>query len=277
VTSAANHDQADYWNELAPSWIEAERHTHLVGGPFGEAAMQRLGLAAGQSALDIGCGTGDTTAALAATAGSALGVDIAAAMIAEAQRRHAGTNADFQVADVQVDDLGGRRFDAAFSRFGVMFFEDLTAAFINIHNLLVPGGRLAFASWADLFANEWMFVPGSAVVTVTGTIPPMPGPGEPGPFTLADADVITATLTAAGFSDVEVAPLERVIDLPADEVESMVQLSRGVGPVREAIVASDDEHLTDRILAAVREALHEKVEHDRLRLTAVANIVSATA
>ncbi len=74
-----------------------------------------------------------------------------------------------------------------------MFFSDPAAAFANIHASLARGGALGLACWSNIFANEWMFVPGSAVVAVTGALPPMPAPGEPGPFSLEDPNVVTRT------------------------------------------------------------------------------------
>ena len=174
MAEAPNREQAEFWDELAPDWAEAERHSSMVAGLFGDAAMARLAPAHGEHVVDVGCGTGDTTVALArmvAPDGTALGVDIAAGMVDIARRRHGDSTARFEVADLQVAGLaglGGRPFDAAYSRFGVMFFADPLAAFANIVSLLRPGGRLAFACWQDLFSNEWMFVPGAAVVGVTG-------------------------------------------------------------------------------------------------------------
>src|SRR6185369_461120 len=110
-------------------------------------------------------GAGTTTLALAKAVGSsgeAVGVDIAPAMVRAAQE-HAGAvgieHAKFVTADAQVDDLGDSRYDAAYSRFGVMFFSDPSAAFANIRSSLRTDGTLAFTCWADIFANEWMFVP----------------------------------------------------------------------------------------------------------------------
>jgi SAM-dependent methyltransferase len=281
MTSNANREQAEFWDESAASWIEAGERRDVIVAPFGRAAMEALDPKPGDAVVDIGCGTGDTTAALAAKVepgGSALGVDISTEMVAEAKRRHAGVhNLGFTVADVQVDDLGGRRFAGAFSQFGIMFFADPAAAFANIRSLLAPSGRLAFCCWQDVFANEWMLLSGMAVTNVTGSLPPMPGPGEPGPFTLADPDVIKGLLTGAGFTDVDVTPLNVVIDQPESDIESFVALARRVGPIREAIHAADDEHFTDRLLAAAREILHDKVSAGRLQMTSGANIVSARA
>jgi SAM-dependent methyltransferase len=282
MAADTNQEQAEFWDELAPDWAEVDRQSSIVAGPFGDAAMARLAGQHGEHVLDIGCGTGDTTLALAAMVapdGSALGADIAPGMVEIARRRHADSSARFEVVDVQVasiGDLGGRPFDAAFSRFGVMFFDDRTAAFANIRALLRPGGRLAFTCWQDVFSNEWMFVPGAAVVEVTGELPPMPGPGEPGPFSLADPDEISTVLGDAGFVDVEITPTNREVDLSQSAAVSLLDLIERVGPVREALRDADAEVRT-RILGAVRAALDDRVVDGRLRLSAAAHVVSATA
>jgi SAM-dependent methyltransferase len=167
-------------------------------------------------------------------------------------------------------------FDAVFSRFGVMFFADPPAAFRHIHSLVKPGGRMAFACWQDLFSNEWMLVPGAAVITVTGHFPELPEPGAPGPFSLADAEHVRSLLGDAGFSDVSVTPHNEIVALPDTRVESIVELSRSIGPVRDAL-AGADETLTTAILDQVRADLSAKVTDGQLRLTAGANIVSARA
>lgn len=282
MTDDANLRQAEFWDEIAPAWAAAEHHTELVAGRFGALAINRLGLEAGQRVLDVGCGTGATTLELAravAPNGEALGVDISAAMVEIARDRAGGAAQDgarFEVADVQVDDVDAGSFDAVFSRFGVMFFADPAAAFVRIRTLLRPGRRLAFCCWQDLFSNEWMFVPGAAVIGVTGELPTMPGPGEPGPFSLADPAHIVALLSDAGFDDVDVTPHSELVVLPETNVESIVDMSRHVGPVHEALRDADDD-LASRVLAAVRDALLAKVTDGELRLSAAALIASARA
>ena len=180
------------WREpLAPTWVELDDHHEAILAPFGLLAMARLGLAAGQRVLDIGCGSGTTTLDLAGRVGptgEVVGVDIAPTMLARANQRgkEAGaTNVEFVEADVQVQELGEpSTFDVAFSRFGVMFFSDPVAAFRNVRRALKPGGVLGFACWQDIVANEWLSVPGQAIMSVTGQVPPMPSPEEPGPLQL---------------------------------------------------------------------------------------------
>ena len=280
--TTANEAQSEFWEELAPAWLASEDHTEIVSARFGVAAMDRLAVRAGQRVLDIGCGSGATTLELARRVGpegEAVGIDIAPAMVTAAQEHATAAgvgNASFFAADAQVEALGASPFDAAFSRFGVMFFADPHAAFANIRRALRPDGVLAFACWDNLFANEWMFVPGSAVVTATGSLPPMPGPTDPGPFSLADPARVEAVLTAAGFTQIEVTPHAESIVLPEAQLESYVTLSRRVGPVREALRTADAETAT-RIDDAVRAALSERLDHGELRLSAAALVVHAHA
>jgi SAM-dependent methyltransferase len=157
-----------------------------------------------------------------------------------------------------------------------MFFADTAAAFANIRRSLAPGGRFAFACWQPVVANEWMFIPGAAVVTVTGQLPPMPGLDEPGPFLLSDPERVRSLLDAAGFTGIDVTPLAQTVVVPADRVDEFAAHTRRIGPVREALRTADADTAA-RIEAAVRAALHEKVADGRLELSAGALIVTATA
>jgi len=277
---APNDEQSEFWQELAPNWLASADHTELVSGPFGAAAMDCLQVGVGQRVLDVGCGDGSTTLELARRVGprgEAVGVDIAPAMLVAA-REHAAAqgvqNASFVVADAQTESLGSSRFDAVFSRFGVMFFAEPVAAFANIRASVRDGGVIAFACWDNLFANEWMFLPGSAVVQVTGSPPPMPAPDAPGPFSLADPDRVTTVLTDAGFSNVTVTTHEHPVVLPEADIESLISLSQRVGAVREALRTADADTAA-RIVDAVRATLTARVEDGHLRLSAAAHIVRA--
>ena len=98
----------------------------------------------------------------------------------EAARLGAG-NVEFLHADTQVHDFGQARFDAAYSRFGVMFFTDPVAAFANVRQALRPGGTLSFVCWQSVLDNEWMLIPRTAVAEVTGAPAPVLRPGRAGP------------------------------------------------------------------------------------------------
>ncbi len=278
----ANSTQGDYWERRSSSWIEAEDYTTLVTGSFGRRAMDCLALEPGSRVLDVGCGTGPTTIELArrvSPGGTAVGIDIAPSMLAVARARAGGDgvdNAEFVVGDAQSADLGSGAYDAVFSQFGVMFFSDPVAAFANVRRALRSGGRIAFACWQDVFSNEWMLVPGSAVVAVTGQLPPMPGPGEPGPFSLADPGHVEQLLLGAGFGSIEVRPQTEQVVVSADQVDMVVEAACRVGAVREALEMDDDPAFHEQLRSAVRTALDARVQDGLLRLGAAALIVTAT-
>ncbi len=276
-----NQGQAEFWEARSSSWIKQEDWTALVTGSFGRRAMQQLTLTAGSRVLDVGCGTGPTTRELArrvAPGGEVVGLDIAQSMLAVARLRaqqEGIRNVEFTAGDAETAVLGEGAFDAVFSQFGVMFFADPEAAFTNLRRALRGGGRIAFACWQDVFVNDWALVPGGAVVAVTGQFPPMPGQGEPGPFSLADPSHVEQLLRAAGFDAIDVVPVAEPIVLSADRVQMVVDAATQFGVVREALEGNDDPAFSDRVRSAVRDALSERVHDGELRLNAAALVVTA--
>ena len=278
--SFANTEQEEFWADMAPTWIAMDEQLERVGGPPGRLAMDRLGLAPGQHVLDIGCGTGPSTVDLAARVGAdgrVVGIDISDAMLEGARARAARlgvANVEFVHADAQVQDLGAGRYDAAFSRFGIMFFADPVAALGNIRRALRGGGALSFACWQGVFENEWMFVPGAAAMAVTGQMPPMPGPDEPGPFSMADPGRVRTLLDAAGFADVDVVAHNDQVVVPEDLVGAIVDSATRVGAVRESLRDADDD-TRRRVTEAVDDALRSRIEHGELRLSRGVLLVTA--
>jgi hypothetical protein len=158
-----------------------------------------------------------------------------------------------------------------------MFFADPITAFANLRRALRDGGRLGFVCWQELFANEWMFVPGAAALGVTGGPPSLPAPGQPGPFSLCDASLVADLLGSVGFTDVTVSPLSYELDLPADRLDDAVTASCAVGAVREALESTSDPGTRDAIRVAVHDALAARIADGAIRLSAAAHVVTATA
>jgi len=232
-----NADQVEYWNTAAgETWVRFQDQLDRQIAPLGRAAMRALAPAAGEQILDIGCGCGQTSLELAAAVGAqgrVTGVDISRLMLGVARNRPvpAGAAAPvFEEADAQTAVLG--RFDAAFSRFGVMFFSDPVAAFRNIHAALKPAGRLAFACWRPFEENVWMRAPMEAALPYLPELPPA-DPLAPGPFAFADPDRIRGILSQAGFRDIAIAPHDELIG--GADIEASLELALRVGPLARVL------------------------------------------
>lgn len=278
----ANTEQAEFWESRAPSWMSLESHHERVIGEAGRLAMDRLEPHPGQIVVDLGCGTGQTTVELARRVlpgGRAVGFDISAALLERARENAAGAgvdNVELQHADVQSSDIGTARFDGGFSRFGVMFFADPVAAFGNVQGALKPGGVLSFACWQAVTSNEWMLVPAMAAVSVLGTLPEMPGPDAPGPFSLADADRTRKILESAGFHDVDIAGHSDTMRMPEETVASWAESTMKVGAVQRMLEDKDAE-TAERVRVAINEELSSRVRDGELALSRAYFLVRAVA
>jgi SAM-dependent methyltransferase len=241
------------------------RHVVTTGlGAHGDEALRLSPPQEGQRVLDIGCGLGDTTqqiAALVGPTGAAVGVDAAERFIetARAEAAEAGVqNADFLVADVQVDPLGGP-YDMAFSRMGTMFFISPVAALRNVRESLVPGGTLAMVVWRRREDNLWMY---RAQQIVEGMVQKPEEHDEPtcgpGPFSMANADTVTDVMLHAGWEDISL----RRCDLPimgGTDMDEAIDLVMSIGPAGEILRLQGDRaaHLIPEVTQALREGLSE--------------------
>ena len=278
----ANTEGEAYWSARADRWLADEEALEVVGGPPGERAIERLAPRPGERIMDVGCGGGPTSLALGARvgpSGAVVGIDISPGMVAGATRRaeEAGVgNATFRVADAQVADLGAGTFDAAFSRFGVMFFADPVAAFANIRRALVPGGRLSFSSWQDPWMNEWMSIPTMATLSVLDVQPPPAEPGAPGPFSLADPDRVGLVLREAGFRDVDVLAENDHVSIPTGAIRVRAEISARQGLAAELLREAPDD-ARERVVDAVESGLRSRVSGDAARLSRGVLLVTARA
>jgi SAM-dependent methyltransferase len=213
--------------------------------------------------LDIGCGAGQTTrdAARIATAGSAVGVDISAAMIARARvltDAEGLRNVRFEQADAQVHRLPLEHFDIVISRFGTMFFADPIAAFSNIRRALRPEGRLVMMVWKEHKANEWSVSIQQGFAGRDSA--PIVFPGGPDPFSLADPTTVERILSAAGFAETTLTDVHEPVYYGAN-VAAALDWVRGFSCTQDMLQRLDAPS-AERALDSLRETL---AEHDRGR------------
>ncbi len=216
-----NDAQRKQWNDAnqARTWPRRERLTTAVT----PLLLDLLAPRSGEHILDIGCGGGLTTIAVARAVGpggSVVGLDLSEPLVGLAKQRvhDAGvTNATFVAGDAQTDAIPDPPFDAAMSQFGVMFFADPVAAFTNIRRGLRPGARLAFACWQPASENPWF--PGPLLARHTS--PPAPNASAappPGPLAFANIEYVRGILESAGFGDIRCAPVACEVAVPDDSI-----------------------------------------------------------
>jgi SAM-dependent methyltransferase len=216
----SNADQAKAWDGGEGAyWAAHADHFDRSIAAYHLPFMDAAAIGTGEQVLDMGCGTGQTTrdAARRAPAGGALGVDLSAEMIGLARRLAEAEglgNARFEQADAQIYPFSQGSFDVAISRTGAMFFGDPDAAFANIGRALRSGGRLALLSWQPLPANEWVAELTAALAADRDL--PAPAPQAPGPFALADPGRVRQLLTGAGFTRIEIDPVQAPMWFGAD-------------------------------------------------------------
>lgn len=195
---AWNGDEGAYWAAHPDHFERALERYH---GPFFAAAA--IGVT--DRVLDIGCGTGKTTrdAARAAAEGSVRGVDLSSAMLDVARCRAAAEGIDnvrFEQADAQIHPFGPGAFDVAIGCTSAMFFGDRVAGLANIGRALRQGGKLVLLTWQPFPRQEWIREFSGALAA--GRVLPASAPDAPGPFSLAEPEVVRSVLTTAGYREI---------------------------------------------------------------------------
>jgi SAM-dependent methyltransferase len=258
-----NYDEIAYWNSDAGSrWAFYQKQMDRALAPLGARALESAAAGPGDAVLDVGCGCGESSLELAGAigaTGSVLGVDVSQPMLAVAEERAktAGFgNVRFLRADAATATFSDDAFDLAFSRFGVMFFDDPLGAFANVRRALRPDGRLVFVCWRDLSANPWFAVPAAAI---RAYVPqqPRPDPEAPGPLAFADPTRVRGILEGAGFESVEFEAFDAKVSLGPHA--SALEVLSHIGPAASLLDGVEGSARVDA-LASLDAALRE---HER--------------
>lgn len=260
-----NNVVIEAWNTVLFDKFCRFKHLLVDGlAPHSNEALARQDYAHGSRVLDVGCGFGDSTrviAGLLGPGGEAIGVDCAENFIDAARKDTADAhidNASYFVADAQVDDLRGP-YDAAFSRFGTMFFMAPGAAMRNIRKALKPGAEFMMIVWRRREENPWLH---DAELRVKEIIPPVSHEDTdqvhcgPGPFSMAGPDMVSTMLRSAGFNHIRFERFDADICIGKDVAEA-VEFAMALGPAGEIIRLSGDlgQKRKPEVVAALRETL----------------------
>lgn len=272
-------EQARLWNGPAGrAWVDTQALLDRLFEPLAAPLAAVVPGGASARVLDVGCGTGAVTLALArrlGPGGRCTGIDISQPMIAAARARAAREGlaaAAFVEADAQVHAFAPAAFDAVVSRLGVMFFGDPVAAFANLRRAAKAGAVLRFVAWRGAAENPFMTAAERAAAPLLPGLPPR-RPGAPGQFAFAERNRVAAILEDSGWTGIDVQPVEFACAMP--ESDLVPYLSR-LGPVGIAL-AQAEEPLRARVIERVRTAFEPWVHGREVRFTAACWLVEARA
>jgi SAM-dependent methyltransferase len=248
------------WEEYAGGW---NRWAPLLETWLGEATERMLDLAGAQTGsrvLDVAAGAGGQSIAAGRRVGSegaVLATDLSPTILrhaAEAAEADGLDNVTTRELDgEQLHQLPGESFDAAISRVGLIYFPDRHQALTGIHHALSDGGRFATVTYSTAATNGFFSLPVSIIRDRAQL--PAPAPGQPGPFSLADPEVLEQDLIGAGFHDVVVEVIDAPVRLPSAaecvrfERESFGALHQMLG----AMTTTDQDSVWDEIESALSQ------------------------
>lgn len=278
VTHPPDDEQTRLWNGPAGrAWVEAQEVLDPMFKPFEDLLVEAVSAESGGRVLDVGCGTGSTTLAVARRLGArsrCLGIDISEPMIAAARARaeREGTPASFLRANAQLHAFEPASFDLILSRFGVMFFDDSVRAFANLRRAARHAAELRFVAWRSAAENPFMTTAERAAAPLLPNLSAR-RPEAPGQFAFADRHRLSSILEESGWAEIDIRPIDVACTLPEKE---LVRYLSQLGPVGLRLQEADDRTRT-QVIETVRAAFEPYVHGAEVRFTAACWRVSARA
>lgn len=229
--------KSDWQGKTGEGWAAQWQRTDRSFGGATEKLLARSREFPFRDVLDIGCGAGELSLALARGHPQArvVGVDVSPQLIDVARERGANlANVGFELADAAAWQPGdGFAPELLISRHGVMFFDNPPAAFANLAALAAPHASLLFSCFRAPRENPFF--------TEIGKLLPAPSeapdPRAPGPFAFADPDHVTTILESGGWQNIAFEPFDFAMVAGAgdDPVEDAMAYFRTIGPAAVAL------------------------------------------
>ncbi len=248
------------WDSAAVGWNEWSEFNDRADAHISERLVELAHVRSGSRVLDVAAGYGEPALTAAQTAGPegrVVATDISAKMLAFGRARAAAAgldNVEFVESDASSLDFPQASFDAAVSRWGIIFEPDAEAAAERIRGFLKPGARMAISSWGEPDQVPFLSIPMRTMMKRLELSPPPPG--TPGPLSRPTPAAISGLLQGGGFSNVAVEQDE--IRFEFDSPEHFTAYIRAISaPIRAMIeqhAGAAQEEAWDAITQAAANA-----------------------
>jgi enediyne biosynthesis protein CalE5 len=271
--------QRTQWNTAATGWRKWNDLIDAYSSPISERLVELAEVQPGSRVLDVACGYGESSLTAARAAGAEGGVvatDIAPEMLAYGRERAAAMgvgNIEF-VESAAIDlDYPADSFDAALSRFGIIFDPDGEGAAARVRGFLKPGSRMAISSWGTPDQVPFLSIPMRTAMTRLD-VPPPP-PGTPGPLSRPTPEAIGGLLEGGGFSDVETE--EANITFEWESPEEFTTFIQEIAPPISAMINPHPPEVQEETWNAITDAVREAAGDGPVRLSNVVLMASGRA
>jgi SAM-dependent methyltransferase len=272
--------QRQQWNSAATGWRKWSELIDGAASGISERLVELAGVEPGSRVLDVAAGYGEpslTAARAAGPEGSVVATDISAEMITFGRERAAAAglgNVEFVESDAASLEFPEGSFDAALSRWGIIFDPDGEAAATRIRGFLEPGARIAISSWGPPDRVPFLAIP--MITAMQRLEVPPPPPGTPGPLSRPTPDALGGLLSAAGFSDVEVE--EADVSFEWQSPEEFTTFIKEIAPPINAIIDPHPLEVRDETWAAITDAIRQQTDDDgAVRLSNLALLAAGRA
>jgi SAM-dependent methyltransferase len=270
----------EWQGKTGEAWADEWRRTDRTLAPLNEALVARALPVAGRRILDVGCGAGATSFALAdALPGAEVtGLDLSEALVAAAQGRTGDRpNVRFVQGDASSWTSDDGPFDLIVSRHGVMFFDDAVAAFAHLHSL-APRGRLLFSCFRAQAENEWIMAMQPVIARHAPEALAAP-PAAAGPFAFAEPARVETILRESGFAPPLLEPFDFdfIAGAGQDPVADALAYFRRIGPMARLLAALESEAAKAAFLADLAGVAAKHLRADGVVFRAAAWLVSSRA
>jgi ubiquinone/menaquinone biosynthesis C-methylase UbiE len=248
--------QRNDWDTAARGWHDWQELIIGATAAVSERLVELADIKPGDRVLDVAAGSGEpslTAAKVVGPEGKVVATDISAGMLEFGRERAAAAGIDniqFVESDASCLDYPEGSFDAALSRWGIIFEPDAEAAAARVRGFLKPGAKMAISSWGPPDQVPMLGLPMKTVMQRLN-VPPPP-PGTPGPLSRPTPEALGGLLEAGGFADVEVEEL--TLDFEWDSVDEFVRFVKEIAPPISAMLEQHPPEVHEETWAAVAEA-----------------------